>query len=173
MVWSVKIFAAGLLLLAIGCRNAAPPVTDEKDSALYYPYAPAYTSGFDKGKDIYGKTVLDFWREWETGDVMKTRSFFADSIRFILADDIFRGASEEVLKKFKARRARYSDVQFHIDYWMPLKATDTGQDMVFVWGRQDCTKLNGEREYMVLHQIWLFNRFGKITEMKHYLTHPH
>ena len=60
-----------------------------------------------------------------------------------------------------------------MDFLKTLNIKDTNEDEVYVWGLQDGTKLNRERDYSMVHEVWRFDKNGKIKEMEQYRTHPH
>jgi hypothetical protein len=166
--------AVGLITLASSCSHqtsAGKPSAG--DSVIYYPYDPVYTDSFSQGKKQYALTVLQLWKEWETGDLRRRSADFADSIAFILPDTIFRGKKEVVLENFQKRRQVYSDMQCYVDAWLPRRAAATGDELVFVWGRQDGTNQKGRRDYLVLHEVWRFDAGGRIAQLTQYLTHAH
>lgn len=161
------------LLLLAACKGKAPNHNLVKqDSLLYYPYQAIYSEDFEKGNPYYTEKVLQCWKELENGNILKRSADFSDSIRIILPERILSGEKETVLNELKKRRDAYSDVQFYVDAWMPLKAKDAGEDIVLLWGRQDCKKKDGKRDYLVLHEIWRFDRKGRIRQMQQYITHP-
>lgn len=174
-VKSIKYSFFSLCILALACHNkpVKTGIATTPDSPVYYPYHAIYTEEFEKGKSAQTRIVLEIWKEIENGDFSNQSDKFSDSLKIILPDEILEGNKAEVLNKMKKRRSRYSDVQCYLDAWMPVKAKDTGEDLVFIWGRQDCTIEKGKRDYLVLHEIWRFDRNGKIRQMDQYLTHPH
>jgi hypothetical protein len=170
---SLKLITA-LFIIITGCRQApANPSSAKADSTLYYPYSPVYSNDYHPAPGKLAQQVLQFWKEWESGDVLHTTSSFADTLTFILPDVILRGSRDSVLHAFKRRRTAYTDMQCYVDSWMPLRETTRNDDLVFVWGRQDGTTGSGRRDYRVIHEIWRFDRAGKIRQLEQYITHPH
>lgn len=157
----------------VSCSHQTGPAsTEKKDSAIYYPYTPIY-SEFEPGNPLYSKKVLEIWRQFETGSLFSVAGYFADSLTLVFKDHIYNGARDSVLAIFKKRRDVYSDVQCYIDSWMPVHAKQTNDDLVLLWGRQDCTKeKNKSRDYLVVHEVWRFDKKGKVRAMLQYLTHP-
>lgn len=164
-----------ILFPMLGCRNhnGTSKTVSQGDSILYYPYAPVFASGFDKGRAAYALRVLQLWKELENGDLRHRITEFSDSLRFILPEKILEGKKEDVLAQFQKRRQQFAQVQYYVDAWLPVKAEGSGEQLVYLWGRQDCTRSPGKREYFVLHEIWRFSPEGKIRELRQYLTHPH
>ena len=150
-------------------KNKIPP----KDSPVYYPYAPVHSNEFEKGNEKNAKKVLEIWRQYETGNILKNQQIFADSIRLILPDLILKGGREAVLLQYQKRRDALSDLQCFVYAWLPVHTRDTGEDLVYIWGLYDGTRKNGDRDYARVHEIWRFDKEGKITEMEQFRTHPH
>jgi hypothetical protein len=167
----------GLLLMAIitgcseGVKNSSP--AQSTTDSVFYPYEAIYTSAFEPGKQKQTETVLQIWKEWETGSLPRLDSLFADSLSLILPGEIIRGKKEEILKQYQKKREVYRDMQCYIDAWLPLRARDANEDIVLIWGRQDGTTTSGRRDYLVLHQVWRYNTDGKIFSLTEYQTHPH
>ena len=167
-----KIFLPLLTLLA-ACQSPAPAPKPQTDDSLLYPYSPVYSNSYRPATGKLAQAVLNFWKEYETGDVLHTAGSFADSIVFILPDTILKGSNASVLEAFKRKRSTYTDMQCYVDSWMPLQETSRSDELVFLWGRQDGTSKGGKRIYRVLHEIWRFDRKGKIIQLEQYETHPH
>jgi hypothetical protein len=165
------------LLFAVfifACNNSATKSkTSSPDSPVYFPYAPVKSNSFEKGSDHNAKNVLDIWRQYETGNLNAAKKFFADSIRLILPDQIFEGSKDLVIQQYQKRRETFSDVQCFVWSWLPVHTTDTKENIVYVWGLYDATKKNGDRDYAMVHEIWRFDKKGKIKEMEQFRTHPH
>ena|ERR1700694_1336355 len=163
------------LSLLAACRQPTPPYgkAAANDSAVYYPYSPVYTNDYEMASPWLSQQVLNFWKEFETGDVMHAGRNCSDTLSFILPDVVLQGSRDSVLHAFKKRRAAYSDMQCYIDSWMPMRAKGRNEQLVFLWGRQDGTTIKGTRVYRVLHEIWRFDRAGKIRQLEQYETHAH
>ena len=171
----MKFFLYAILFLTAGCgtKQGNAPNHRPTDSVLYYPYQAIYTDGFEMGPPAKALLVLELWKELENGDIRKRAKEFSDSLHLIFPDQVFDGQKDEALNIFQKRRNQYSSVQYYVDAWMPLKAKNNEDELVVLWGKQDCTRSNGKRDYQVIHEIWRFDKQGKIRQMDQYLTHPH
>lgn len=167
----IWVLLPALLLFACGSATSEPPVV-KGDSTLYYPYPAIYTESYAPGKARQAAIVLDFWKELEHGDVRKSRPAFADTVFLALPELVFRGPADSVLSLLHQRRRQYADVQLFVDSWMPVHANDPDEDLVLLWGRQDGARLTKGRDYHVVHEIWRFNKAGKIKALNQYRTHP-
>ena len=163
-----------LFIFTLSCTNKSENINDvPKDSSgksVYFPYTTRYSNGFDPGRPEYLRTVLDIWKEFETGDVTKTANSFEDNISITFPDQELNGPKDVVLAEFKKRRSVYSVIQNHFDSWMPAKAKDHDDEWVFIWGWQERTGKDGKLSVAVIHEIWRFNKEGKINFMKQYIS---
>ena len=174
MYQSMKLWIFFIAFLGCACNNnSATNKIISKDSPVYYPYTAVHSNSFDKGNEQLSKNVLDIWRQYETGKLFATEKLFADSLRLILPDRIIEGSREQVIAQYQKRRDAFSDMQCFVYSWMPVHRADTKEDLVFVWGLYDGTKKNGDRDYAQVHEIWRFDKEGKIKEMEQFITHPH
>jgi hypothetical protein len=168
-----KLLVLYMILVVFACSgNHQKSRPQKKDTAVYYPYSPIF-SELEPGKALQAKMVLEVWRAYETGNVLSSRKNFSDSLQLIFQDQIFQGRRDSILNLFQKRRAVYTDVQSYVDSWLPVHAKQTGDNLVLIWGRLDCTGKNGKRDYLVVHETWWFDASGRIREMDQYLTHPH
>jgi len=144
-----------------------------RDTSVYYPFAPTYSNEFERGNSVYALKAIKFWRQFERGALDTVSADFADSIRIILPDLVLTGSKESVLQKVQQRRRGYDNMQSFIQSWLPVRVRDKGEDLVWVWGIYDGTRINGDRDYKMVHEIWRFNSEGRIREMEQFQTHPH
>lgn len=162
-----------LILTTAACTNSAKPtIIAKKDTTLYYPYDAIY-SELEHGNPVNAQKVLEVWRFYETGNMQSTGKYFSDSLTLIFLDNIYSGKRDSILNIWQKRRDRYYGVQSYVDTWLPVHAKQTGEDMVLLWGRQDCATKDGQRPYLILHEIWRFDKAGKIRSVDQYLTHPY
>jgi hypothetical protein len=163
-----------LFSLLCACNNShGDPDSVQAPDSVYYPIAPVHSNEFEKGQPQHAMRVLQVWRQYETGNVKKESASFSDSIRFILPDVVWNGKKDSVLSLYQKRREGYSNMQSFVYSWMPVHVSDEGDDMVWVWGLYDGTRKNGQRDYAIVHEVWRFDRNGKIKELEQFRTHPH
>ena len=145
----------------------------ESDSVVYFPFQPVHSNETEKGKDALARIVLDVWRNYETGNVVAQKKNFADSVRIIFPDKILDGTRDMVIQQLQSKRTGYSNMQCFVYSWKAVHVADTNEDLVWVWGLYDGTTTKGERDYAIVHEIWRFDRNGKIRELEQFRTHPH
>lgn len=170
-----KILPSLIVIVFFACNNNSantPPQggPEESDSGIYYAYSPIYSNGYKTGSYKNLKMVTDVWKQYENGDITKSAGTFADDITFVYPDQVISGKKDSVLGQVKKLRNGYATVQSFIYSWMPAKAKDHDEDWVFIWGRQEYNDKEGKLKSIEVHEIWQFNKEGKIIFMQQYHT---
>lgn len=86
----------------------------------------------------------------------------------IYGDKVFNGKKDSVITLIQKEREKYDPVQFFIESWLPVYSTTNEEDMVFLWVREELTDSKGKYTNTLIHEIWLFNKEGKISFMQRY-----
>ncbi|MDB5111225.1 MAG: nuclear transport factor 2 family protein, partial [Mucilaginibacter sp.] len=55
-----------------------------------------------------------------------------------------------------------------VDAWLSVKSTDKNQNVVCVWGTEEYTDKNGKQVKSRTHEVWMFNKDGKVDLMLQY-----
>ncbi|MEO7801921.1 MAG: hypothetical protein ABIR81_07980, partial [Ginsengibacter sp.] len=55
---------------------------------------------------------------------------------------------------------------------VPLKSLEFNEDWVAIWGREDDVMTDGKVQGREIHEIWRFNKDGKIDYMQSYSGGP-
>jgi len=129
------------------------------------PYKAAYTSSFAIGKAAYSDIILDLWKDWDD-NAFDRHDYFADTVKFILGDSsVIKGkaAGLEGAKKFRGAMASCKSV---VHAWVPLHSTDKNEDVVCIWGTETDTYPDGKVVTRDLHEVWWFNKAGKVSSMR-------
>ncbi|HEU4473071.1 MAG TPA: hypothetical protein VFR58_18395 [Flavisolibacter sp.] len=162
------------VLLVAGCNNASdqsPVVSFETgDSGVYYSYSPEYTSGYTIGDFGQVKTVTEIWKHYENGDLMLAAPQFADNLTIVFPDHTISGAKDSVLAQLKAEREAFIAVQCSISSWLPVRTKEKKDEWVFLWGKQIRSDKNGGTRSIEVHEIWQFDKQGKVQFMQQYHT---
>lgn len=167
-----RIFLFFAVCAFIACNNEKG--TEATDSAAAIAQVPANTYGFTPGYSFSfvmdsaknTETVLSLWRDWENGDLSKSRSHFADSLTMISADgSIQSGLSDSVLAGAQGYRSSFSKMAVTIDAIFGVRSTDKNEDWVAVWGSEIQTAMDGKVDTVSLQETWRFNKAGKIDLM--------
>ena len=72
----------------------------------------------------------------------------------------------ENLDAAKKYRGGIASVKSIIHACIPLTRTSTNEDAVCIWGHEDDTYADGKVESKDIHEVWWFNKAGKVVEMR-------
>lgn len=137
-----------------------------------YPYTAEYSSRFEMGNPKYSRMILELWKDWDNGQLEKHQDYFSDTITYQTpTGEVIKG-KDKFLSTGKQNRDMYSNVKSSLEVWIPLKSIDKDQDWVAVWGREDDTDKSGKTTSSMLHEIWGFNKDGKIVFFRQYTAVP-
>ena len=134
------------------------------------PYVADYTSSFKMGNPEYANKVLEMWKDFDDNQMMRHEGYFADTMVVWLPDaSVTRGkaANMEGVMKY---RATMSSVKSTIHAWVPLYSTDTKDNIVCIWGTEEDTYADGKVEKKDLHEVWWFNKDGKVTAIRQWTS---
>ena len=129
------------------------------------PYKAAYTSSFTIGKPAYSSIILNLWKDWDDNQLSR-HDYFADTIKMWLPDGTVNQGKASVIEGGNKFRSGMSKVTSTIHAWVPLHSTDKGDDMVCIWGTEEDTYPDGKVDKRELHEVWWFNKAGKISMMR-------
>ena len=175
----MKKFICYFSLIAFVACNNDPKVesmhsgTDsasKKDTApaVIYPYEIGYSSQFDIGNTQHSKIILDLWKDFDAGDVSVHKDYMADSVEMIFTDGSRMHATRDsIIASTNGYRSQFSSVKSTVDAVVPLRSTDKNEDWVTVWGKEIHTR-NGKTDSVDLHEVWRFNKNGKVDFMMQY-----
>ena len=149
-----------LMALLFGCF-----INETMAQASKAPYVADYSSSFKMGNPDYANKVLDIWKDWDDNQLDR-HDYFADTITIWLPDgSVTRGkaANMDGAKKYRATMTKSKST---IHAWVPLHSTDTNDDFVCIWGSEEDTFADGKVDKRELHEVWWFNKEGKVTMMR-------
>jgi hypothetical protein len=129
------------------------------------PYTATYSSSFKIGKPTYSTMILNLWKDWDD-NTFDRHDYFADTVVMYLPDGTVvhgKAASLEGAKKYRGTMASCKSM---VHGWVPLTSIDQNEDAVCVWGTEVDTFADGKVERRDLHEVWWFNKEGKIARMR-------
>ncbi|MBL0184040.1 MAG: hypothetical protein IPP96_17855 [Chitinophagaceae bacterium] len=127
---------------------------------------PTYSASFVMDSAKNTETVLALWQEWKSGDLSKSRSHFADSMAFFLADgSSMMGPTDTLMKGMQAYRGSFTKMEKCWKQFCCVKCTDKNENWVAVWGNEIETNQAGEVDTISLQETWRFNKEGKVNMM--------
>lgn len=171
---SLSLFAG--LLLAMGCSQ---PETKESPAAAEapaaagtpsatYAYAPRYSNDFSFDESGNADIVMKLWKQFEENKLEEGLGYFADSVMMLFPDgNSVHATKDSVMAMTKAYRNSYSSLHNEVDAVIPLKENKNGERWVLVWGEEYHEK-NGKKDSVLLHELWRFNKDGKINMMQQF-----
>lgn len=163
----------------IACNSGDPKVkgahgNDDSTSKanntaeVTYPYEISYSSKFEMGDAQQSKMILELWKDFDNGDVSKHKEYFADSVEMLFPDGSRMYTSRDsAIAATNAYRAMYSAVTSRVDAVLPTKSLTDSVNWVAVWGMETHT-MKGKTDSVDLHEVWRFNKNGKVDFMMQY-----
>ena len=150
------------LLLTFGCKESF-------SQDITYPYTANYSSDFKMGKPAQAKMILEMWKDWDD-NAFDRHNYMADTISMFLPDGTVIRGKDSCMAGAKRYRGSMSSAVSSVDAWMPLRSVNRNEDWVAVWGSETDTFPDGKTEKRDLHEIWRFNKDGKIDFMKQFAS---
>jgi len=158
-------------LLLTACNDTKKAETETTDKpTVHFPIAAKQSTEFEIGEQGFTKMILDIWRAYDRGDVMRLRESFAPQLTIMLPDRYMHGSRDTVLAQFQEKRNNYTTVQTTVDSWVPLTTKDTKENFVFVWGRRELTGQDKKILFRTIIEKWRINAQGQIDFMQHYVN---
>lgn len=139
---------------------------------ISYPYTAEYSSQFEMGNPEYSKMILDLWKDWDNNQLELHQDYISDTVVHQAPNGEVTQGKEKFLAAGKEYRNRFSNVKSSLEVWIPLRSVDKDQDWVAVWGREEDTDHEGKVTTTMLHEIWGFNKDGKIVFFRQYTATP-
>ncbi len=133
------------------------------------PYVATYSSSFKIGNTAYSTKVLEMWKDWDDNTFDK-HDYFADTVTMYLSDGIVVKGKKQAIEGAKMHRGGMTSAKSIVHAWVPLYSNDTKQDAVCIWGRETDTWPDGKVETKDIHEVWWFNKDGKVSVMRQWTS---
>jgi hypothetical protein len=132
------------------------------------PYTATYSSNFTMADPSYSKTILTLWKDFENNTLDNHTDMIADTVTMMFSQGApIRGKAEN-LAGAKEYRSSLKNYMVTVDAWMSVKSTDKGQNFVCIWGTEKFTDKDGKQVSQRIHEVWGFNKDGKVDLMMQY-----
>lgn len=131
-------------------------------------YTAKYSSSFQMGNSKYSAMVLGAWKAYDENKLENMEMGIADTATAILADGTVIKGNKEFANALRAYRGGFSKVSSTVDAWLPVRSIDKKEDVVLIWGTETDTKADGSTQQTELHEVWIFNKDGKLSFFKQY-----
>ena len=166
------VLLAGISLL-VACNSSpkeevssvgpkADSAATASDENIAYPYTAGYSSKFSIGDPKHAQMILGLWKDWDNGDLAKSKDVFADSVEFNFWDGTkMHTTRDSAVAAAQNMRNSYASVTSRVDAFIPLKSTDKDESWVTIWGMETHTDKKGKTDSINLHEVWRINKAGK------------
>ena len=151
-----RLFAAFSALLCFSVFNS---------SIAQQTYKATYSSSFQMGKAALAQKVLDLWKDYDDNQFDR-HDYMHDTVVMSFPDGTVTKGKKENMDAAKKFRGGFTTVKSTIHAIVPLRSTDRNEDIVCVWGHEENTLADGKVEGRDLHEVWWFNKDGKVVRMR-------
>lgn len=149
----------------IAQNNGAKHVANK---ASDMPYKIQYTN-LRLGNSQYSMKVMNAWKAYDDGDLDRAADMFTDDVWATLLDGTVLKGKEAFLNGLKTYRAGFTSVVSTVTACTTLKSAEQPEnDATVIWGTEADTKKDGTVQKSALHEVWFFNKAGKVFEFHQY-----
>jgi hypothetical protein len=155
-----------------GIHAGNSDTTANSNANVTYPYDVAF-SKFQVGDANQAKMLLELWKDWDNGNILAHKDYFADSLSMFFADTPpMMGNRDTILSGAQNYRNTFSSVVSTVEAIVPLHNLDSSQNFVAVWGTEKRTDKSGKTDSSYLHEVWRLNKDNKFDLMYQYNSVP-
>lgn len=140
-------------------------------STASLPYPVGYSSEFKMIDHKYSPIIMNMWKDWDNNELDKSNNYFADSVVMDFDGSSMSGSRDSLTAKSKEYRGMFKTVTSEIDAVFSVASSDKNEDWVCIWGREKTVDSKGKLDSTAIHELWRFNKNGKIDYMSQYLQH--
>ena len=166
------------LMAAVAALTACNSSTEKKEDAMgtmssdstkkedvVYAY-PVNYSNWEISDSKNSQTILNLWKDWDNGDLSKSKDRFADTIELHFRDGGYmKGSRDSVTSAAQEARNTMTSVVSSVFSIVSLKGynkpVNQNENWVAVWGKEVSTNKKGKIDSTFLHEIWRLNKDGK------------
>jgi hypothetical protein len=136
------------------------------------PYEAEYSSKFKIGEDRHSLKVLELWKDFEENELNRHMDHFAENLVMDLSDGTRIEGRDKVMEETKGYRGNLSTYLSKVTGYVSLQSVDKNEDWVAIWGEDSFTDAEGNSDTASIHEIWRFNKEGKVDYIRQYLGKP-
>lgn len=167
-----KIMMMAAIVSVVSCNNGSTK-NEQNDSVkvsndVTYAYPINYSSKFEMADPEKGKKITELWKDFDDNKMDNHSNYFADTIGMDFPGMGFKGSRDSMVAMTKGYRSSLGTVSSNVDAVMSVRSTDKNEDWVLIWGIEHTTSAAGKSDSAHLHEIWRFNKDGKIDYMSQY-----
>lgn len=167
----IYLFASVCFLASCNNEKTADNTTSAKVKTSYS--YPIRYSDWEIGNSENIKTVLDFYTAWDSKDVSKIASLFADTVRMRLPSERNEvwAPNSEINEKLVANRGMYDSTSNNILSAVSLHDRESNEDWVMITTYSKWVEKDGKRDSVLYHDDWRVKN-GKIDFLMSFYKLP-
>jgi hypothetical protein len=133
------------------------------------PYVAHYSSNFKISQsNKYVEMVLSATKAFEDNKLDVISPWVADTINVEMADGSKFKGKQNFIQAGKKIRSTMSTIKVELDAFMGVQSVDRGEEIVLLWMTNTAT-MKGQKGTMGIHQVWIFNKAGKLAFFKDFM----
>jgi len=132
------------------------------------PYRADYSSQFVMGNPMHATRILELWKDYDDNTFQRHVDYYADTASFMTSDGMLFKGRDSSLAMVSRYRSGLTNVKSTVDAWLPIRSTDRNEDWVAIWGTETNTDSQGKTTTSAIHELWKFNKDGKVASMRQY-----
>ncbi len=113
--------------------------------------------------------ILELWKDFDANHLDNWKDKLADTVAMWFPTIKMRASRDTIISRAKGYRNSYKSVTRQVDVVMSTRSTDQKTDFVLVWGKETYTNDQDKSESVELHEVWAFNKDGKIGTIEQYI----
>lgn len=141
--------------------------SSEKNNALY---TATYASDLRMGNADYSTMILELWKDWDN-NTFEQHDYFADTVKMYFPDGSMVSGKKAAMEGAIAYRKMLKDVKSMVHAYASLYSKEKNETAVCIWGMETNTMADGKVEKKDLHEVWFFNKDGKISTVRQWEAH--
>ena len=119
---------------------------------------------FAIGKPAYAKMVRELWKDFDDNNFDR-HDYMADTVIMMFPDGTVSKGKVANLAEVKKYRGSLKSVKSTIFACVSLTHPVRKEEAVCIWGQEEDTTADGKIEKKDLHEVWWFNKDGKVSRM--------
>jgi hypothetical protein len=132
-------------------------------------YTASYSSKFTIASPTYSDKILTLWKDFENNTLDLHADMLADTVTMMLSNGAIIKGKAENLKGAKDFRSSLQNYKVKLHAWLSLKS-DKNENVVCVWGSEEYTDKTGKPVKTGTHEVWVFNKEGKVGLMMQFAS---
>jgi hypothetical protein len=161
------------ILVFAGCTTSGGkelPPTGDTSKPVYYPYRARMAISPSPQNSAYTLKVLQYWKAYESGEVLSMEPIFADSVTLVYGEKLVTGDKATVVKYLQQQRSALGATQCYIDFWNNVYSEDRNEPWVMLWAQVVAGSKNALGPAHAVQQVWKFNPEGKVYYLHQYFS---